>query len=110
MSDNDIALPNFQLPFHCDHINQLGGGIAIYVREGFNAIIRSDISINGLEALWIELTVCRCTILIGGFYHPPGANKDYWTFIEQSIDQAFSLPSDNIVGTGDFNMNKHQTI
>jgi len=103
--DDDIALLNFQQPFRCDRSNRLGGGVAIYVREGINATKRSDLSINGLESLWVELSTGKHRFLLGGVYRPPDANNDYWTLLEHNLDQAFTLPYDNIIITGDFNMN-----
>jgi len=53
--DDDIALLHFQQPFRCDRINRLGGGVVIYVREDINAAKRSDLSLNDIESLSVEL-------------------------------------------------------
>jgi len=39
------------------------------------------------------------------FYRPPNSNNDYWSLLEESIDRAYSIHSNNIIVTGDFNIN-----
>ena len=56
-------------------------------------------------SLWIELVFGERSILLGGINRPPNSNNDQWLLMEQSIDQAFSQNFDNIIVTGDFNMN-----
>ena len=59
--------------------------------------IRNDLSIIGLEAIWLE------TKYHGHCYRPPSANNSYFTLIEESFDRAYSTNIDNIVIAGDFN-------
>ncbi len=61
--------------------------------------------VNGLEALWVETHHNNQTILIGGFYRPPNSNNTYWSLLEESFDRAHNTSLDNIVITGDFNIN-----
>ena len=103
-NDEEIIIPNFSAPVRCDRVGRIGGGVAIYVRDGITFKPRRDLGINGLEALWIELQINKRKILLGGFYRPPSSNANYWNLIEQSIDQAFNESNDNIVITGDFNI------
>ncbi|XP_045166981.2 uncharacterized protein LOC123530276 [Mercenaria mercenaria] len=86
-------------------MNRIGGGVAIYVREGIIASERVDLAITGLEALWLELIVNKRKIILGGIYRPPDSNNNHWLLLEQSIDQAFNQSCDNILVTGDFNIN-----
>lgn len=109
ISDDDLHIPNFSPPFRCDRVGRIGGGVAIYTRQGIPAVERKDLHVQGLEALWIEITVKSRKLLIGGFYRPPDANNNYWQLIEHSIDQAFSVNCDNIIVTGDFNINVQHT-
>ncbi|XP_053378326.1 cytochrome P450 2C70-like [Mercenaria mercenaria] len=83
----DLLLPNFQPPFRCDRMNRIGGGVAIYVREGIIASERVDLAITGLGALWFELIVNKRKIILGGIYRPPDSNNNHWLLLEQSIDQ-----------------------
>ena len=84
-------------------MGKAGGGVAIYVRDGIYGHIRHDLSIIGLEAIWIEIKYHGQNLLIGGYYRPPNANNNYFTLIEESFDRAYSPNIDNIVIAGDFN-------
>ncbi|XP_045210645.2 uncharacterized protein LOC123562055 [Mercenaria mercenaria] len=101
--NEDVLIPGFSQPVRCDRDDRLGGGVAIYVRQNINVTHRQDLSVNGLEAVWIELHVNNRKLLLGGIYRPPSANNNYWQLLEHSIDQAFNEPCDDILITGDFN-------
>lgn len=105
INNEDLHIQNFCEPFRCDRRDRVGGGVAIYVREGVIARERPDLSLNGLEALWVEITIQHKKLLIGGIYRPPDSNNHYWQLMEQSIDLAFSQTCDNVLLTGDFNLN-----
>ncbi len=104
-----ILIPNFQPPFRCDRIGRVGGGVAIYVKDTLYAKERSDLSIINLEAIWIELHTNQRKLLIGGIYRPPDSNNNHWTLLQESIDRAFNQVCDNILVTGDFNINVHNS-
>ena len=55
IESEDIRIPNFSLPFRCDRVGKVGGCVAIYIRGGIQGHIRHDLSIIGLEAIWIEI-------------------------------------------------------
>lgn len=50
----------------------------IYVRGSFFCKRRSDLELQGLEAMWIEIHVKLRNILIGGFYRQPKSNTDFF--------------------------------
>ena len=77
----------------------------IYVRNTLVAHRRTDLEINGLEAVWLEIIVRSKTILIRGFYRPPNSNNNYFDLILESIDKAYSTKIADIIITGDFNIN-----
>lgn len=103
--DKDLYIPNFNLPFRCDRKDRIGGGVTIYVRDRLHAVVCHNLSVNGLEALWVEIRLSQRKLLVGGIYRPPDSNNNYWLLLEQSIDQAFNHLCDNILVTGDFNIN-----
>jgi len=100
-----IAIQNFDPPFRYDRQGRLGGGVAIYTRSGLLCKRRDDFEITGLEAVWVELELQQRKLLIGGFYRPPNSNNDYWSLLEESIDRAYSIHSNNVIVTRDFNIN-----
>ncbi len=65
----------------------------------------NDLSVQGLEALWVETHYKNQTILIAGFYRPPNSNNNYWTLLEESFDRGYNTSVNNIIITGDFNIN-----
>ncbi len=74
-TDEDLHISNFNLPFRYDRPDRPGGGVAIYVREGFHATRRHDLSVAGVESVWIDLKLNKRTFIIGGIYRPPDSNK-----------------------------------
>ncbi len=65
--NTDLRIPNFNLPFRYDRKDRIGGGVAIYVRDTLHAKQRNDLSLNGLESVWIELITHKRKLLIGGY-------------------------------------------
>ncbi len=104
-SDDDLYICNFNPPFRCDRPDRQGGGVAIYIREGMNASQRLDLSIIGIESVWLELSTNQRKLIIGGIYRPPDASNNHWVLLEESIDRAFNQSCENIIIAGDFNMN-----
>lgn len=104
-ANESILIENFLPPFRRDRAGRPGGGVIIYVRNTLVAHRRTDLEINGLEAVWLEIIVRSKTILIGGFYRPPNSNNDYFDLIFESIDKAYSTNIADIIITGDFNVN-----
>lgn len=52
-----------------------GGGVAIIYREYFHVTRLADIP--GIECVIIKLQLDELSLLIGGFYRPPGAKPDF---------------------------------
>ncbi len=107
IANDNILIPNFSPPFRCDRTGRPGGGVAIYVRDTLYAKELKDLSINNLEAVWIELHLNRHKLIVGGIYRPPDSNNNHWTLLQESVDRAFNQTCDNILVTGDFNINIH---
>ena len=70
ISNNNLKLTNFNPPFRSDRVGRSGGGVTIYVHDGITAIERPDLSVNGVEAIWVDIKPNRKTLLVGGFYSP----------------------------------------
>jgi hypothetical protein len=84
ISNEELFIQNFQPPYRCDRIGRTGGGVAIYVRDNIIAIERSDLFVNGLEALWLEVKISQRKILLGGIYRPPDSNNEHWQAFKHS--------------------------
>ena len=100
-------IDNFLRPFRVDRCNRPGGGVIIYLRETLTCKRRTDLELQNLKAVWIEIVVKTKKILIGGFYRAPNSNADYFTLLDESINRAHNTNIPDIVVTGDFNFNMH---
>ena len=60
---------------------------------------------RGVESIWIELTLKHKHILFGVFYRPPNSEAVVFSDIEDSINLAVDSGVNDIVITGDFNLN-----
>ena len=59
-----------------DRVNGVGGGVAIYCRQGINCSLRDDLKSNN-EAIWIELHSTRCKpLIIECIFRPPSQPID----------------------------------
>ena len=102
VNSEEIKLINFKDPFRCDRDTR-SGGVAIYVKETLNCVRRPDLEINGLESVWLQLSVHSRKILICGIYRPPNSPFTYWNLIHESFDRARNTNIQDIFILGDFN-------
>ena len=105
IKSDSIGLTNFHSPFRRDRCDRPGGGVVIYVRDNIYCKRRSDLEFQGLEAVWIELSIKSKKLLIGGCYRPPNSNAAYFDLFNESIDRAYNTNIIDIFILGDFNYN-----
>lgn len=81
-----------------------GGGLCIFAKVVLNTI-RINVKSNAIEQLWINLKYKKESIAVGVVYKPP--NQDSNTFLSEFEDELglISPTVDNIICTGDFNIN-----
>ena len=103
-----LYIENFQPPFRKDRRGRPGGGVIVYVRDTFPCKHRTDLELDGLEAVWIELSVKSKKILVGGFYRPPNSDNAYLNLIEERIDRAYNTNIVDMFALGDFNFDMSQ--
>ena len=101
ITDNQISIPNFHLPFRKDRQSR-GGGVAIYVKSRLSVKYMDMLDIVGLEAIWVQVTCKTRKHLIGTFYRAD-KSEAYWELIDESIGNAVDLNM-FIVIAGDFNI------
>ena len=97
-SSANIDFPNYK--FYSTDSKTTAGGVGIYISSSLNAIHRSDLSFNSVEAesCWIEiLQEHKPSIIVGCIYRHPSSNLD--NFISQL---------ENLVSP--FNQSKHQVF
>ncbi|XP_053383769.1 uncharacterized protein LOC128549981 [Mercenaria mercenaria] len=106
VTSEDLVLHSYHKPERKDRDGDSHGGVILYVRENIHYLRRSDLEINRLECLWVEIVLCNNkNILFGVFYRPPSSDTIYNNLIEGSIGLAIDTNISDIIITGDFNYN-----
>ena len=96
---------NYQVPFRKDRITNSYGRVIVYVKDNILCKRSLDLEIDGVECIWLELTLWNKTVLFSVFYRPPNSPAQTLVDIENTIDLAFDTNIGNIIVTGDFNLN-----
>lgn len=91
-SDTELHIDGYNIIRRdCDD-SQRGGGSAIYYSTKFMARQRSDLSIQDIETVWLELTLPnRKKTLICSLYKPPNADFDaFKACLDNVLEQSAS--------------------
>lgn len=81
-----------------------GGGVALYVQEHIPAKVRQDLSMSGVEALWLQLHFPHAKpLLICCCYRPPNAASEYLNSVCLMFQQAVDTNNDVFI-VGDMNV------
>ena len=72
------------------------GGVAVYARNDISVIRRTDLEIEGVEGLWLEIILPKSQgFLVGTFYRPPDSSKyhdkDFLPKLDSVLDAATVL-------------------
>ena len=105
IKNDDLLLQLYHSPERKDRIGDSHGGVMIYVRDTIHYIRRRDLEPQGIECLWIELTLKHKHVLFGLFYRPPNSTAPYFSSVEDSIHLAVDTGFPDILVTEDFNFN-----
>ena len=101
VNDGEIHTPGYQV-VRRDR-NRSGGGVALFIRDNVAFNPRPDLSVDGLEAVWIELLPPRSkSILVCAFYRPPN-DGNFLGKLEQCLSKV--SPRDEYYLLGDMNIN-----
>ncbi|KAF4802263.1 hypothetical protein TURU_027417 [Turdus rufiventris] len=89
-----------------DRKGRRGGGVALYIREAFDAI---DIETNDdeVECLWVRIEgkANKADILLGVCYCPPNQGEEWTTYSVIYSKQLYNVPgSSALVLVGNFNL------
>ena len=104
VTDDLFELPGFHTIVRKDRPN-LGGGVAIYLKEnlGFKRLFKYERA--DLEILWVQLNTVEGKLVLGSVYRPPGAasTNQFWLELDAVLDIIKSDGYKNIFLLGDFN-------
>ena len=79
----------------------------IYVKDSIYYKRRLDLDPRGIECIWIELVLKHKHVLFELFYRPPNSDLNYYSTMEDSIHLAVDTGINDIIITGDFNINMY---
>ena len=102
---NDLTIDSYRIPERKDRPGDSHGGVILYVKNNIHYTRRQDLELRGVESIWIELTLKHKHILFGVFYRPPNSEAVIFSAIEDSINLAVDSGVNDIIITGDFNLN-----
>ena len=102
---NDLTIDSYKIPERKDRPGDSHGGVILYVKNNIHYTRRHDLELRGVESIWIELTLKHKHILFGVFYRPPYSEAVVFSAIEDSINLAVDSDVNDIIITGDFNLN-----
>ena len=103
--NEDLKFNEFQAPFRRDRIGDSHGGIIVYVKKDIPCKRRIDLELVNIECLWMEVYVKTKQVLMGTFYRPLNSTPVVFSDIENSIGLATDTGIEEIVVTGDLNLN-----
>ena len=96
VNDFELEIPGFVI--YRNDRNRHGGGVALYVRDDVKHKPRKDLTIPGLESVWIEKsTPDNKDDLVWSMYRPPSASAAYYDKIIDNLELASSKNMEIIV-------------
>ena len=110
VSSENLLLDSFHTPERKDRPNDNHGGVILYVKNKYFYRRRTDLEIQGVESIWVEIHQTPNPLLFGVFYRPPNTTAVQHSSIIDSIHLAIDTGIQNVVLTGDFNLNIYNTL
>ena len=80
------------------------GGICVYAKQDIYSRRRIDLELPNIECQWIDVYTQHRKALNGTFYRPPNSVPAILASIGDSIGIAYDSGIENILITGDFNL------
>ena len=76
ITDDEIALNNYAVPYRKDRRGRRGGGICVYLSSDFcvSRLVCPNNVVSVYESLWIQIP--ELNILLFAAYIPPGLTKN----------------------------------
>lgn len=82
-----------------------GGGVGLYVRDGFKFEVVNRNNQACLEQIWVRVRVQKCSYIVGSLYRPPKSKfADFLNVIENTLSEIF-ISCDELIFGGDLNVN-----
>ena len=92
---------SFDEPYRKDRTSH-GGGILVYLNKDLVHSRITDLEAYCNESIWVKIVVNSDIYLVGTFYSPKTADKDFFRNFNLNIEAAFNI-SKNVIILGDLN-------
>lgn len=107
-SDSVFLIDGYQRPIRKDRLEG-GGGIIVYIKEGVVFKRRSDLELNELECVWLEICPTNSSsFLICFMYRHPNARVGWNESFENCLDKIYGVEKELYI-LGDFNRDLFNT-
>lgn len=86
--------------------NRSGGGILVAIKSNLYPLFRQDLSVDGLDLIWVQCKTNQGNILVGCCYWSKIPGRTFLDRLEESISKVASISHKfkSIILTGDFNI------
>ena len=105
-----FTINGFQKPYRRDRVENSGGGILVYVKDGVCCNRRPDLEHESLECVWLEIKPNKGkSFLVGNIYRPPNSTVQWNSIFEECIEKVLGEEKE-IYLLGDINrdlLNNH---
>ena len=91
--DRDIELNSSSVPLRKERVESSYGAVAVYIKETVHYERKTDLEINGLECVWVELKRKNQKVLYGTFYVPPSSPFQRLKFSLSHLECNLQFPS-----------------
>ena len=90
VTNEEIAINDFNAPFRLDRKDANGGGVLIYTKPHVKCLEREDLYDPNIEATWIEICMSQTQpILLGCVYRPPYSLSDWYVYFEKTLGKVY---------------------
>ena len=108
ISSSTLHLSGFQPPYRKDRTGNVGfGGVLTWVLIRIAAKRRTDLELDDLEAMWLEIRCHNNKFLLCVLYRAPNSNLTFWDKLQESVDLALDSNIKRILIAGDINADPH---
>ena len=102
--DNEVYVPEYEI-VRRDRLLDGGGGVCFYIRTNINYSIGTDLNVQNLENLCIEIRKhCSKPFIVATWYRPPDSLVEIFNPFESLVGKLDSLGVEYYL-LGDFNCN-----
>ena len=104
ITNDKVSIPGYTAPYRKDRQDS-HGGVALYVKDNLISKEIKDITVDGLEGLWVQVSHANFKCVVGVMYRPPNSKTEYWKKINESIESVKNKGFKNLFLMGDLNCN-----